>query len=95
MPTVSTPMGNPPMRPDGTVTNATSPVPATPANAALASRQPMTRGQLEDRLPKVVQPRDQAIATGATPGPEERAATAQPLPPSSAQLMNAAGPRRT
>ena len=70
MPTVNEPLGNPPMRPDGTVTNATSPVPATPAPAALAKPYGcdarLERGYREglNRLPRIVSAQDQAKAAG-------------------------------
>jgi hypothetical protein len=62
-------MGNPPTRPDGTVTNATSP--ATPATAALAKPyghdERMEAGYrlLDNHLPRTVTQRDQAKAAGA------------------------------
>ena len=60
MPSVTTPMGNPGLRPD------TAPVPATPTTAVLASHEwPVQAVQsVEGRLPKVVSPRDQAQAVG-------------------------------
>jgi hypothetical protein len=77
MPIVNMPMGEPPTRPDGTVTNATSPMPATPATAALASPEVVARANARQReilatsraadarLPQSVSPHDQARATGA------------------------------
>jgi hypothetical protein len=61
MPSVTTSMGNPGLRPD------TAPVPATPTTAALASRERSVQGvqSVEGRLPKVVSPRDQARAARA------------------------------
>jgi hypothetical protein len=53
-------MGNPPTKPDGSVTNTTSPVPAVPENAAL-----VTSAAADRRLPPVVTARDQAKAAGA------------------------------
>jgi hypothetical protein len=95
------PMGNPWLAPDGSVANG-SPSTATSTVAALEAQGKRDRAAYawaEDRLPRHVQPRDQARATGAEDperyGETGQMTTAYPLPKSSAQLMNASGARRT
>jgi hypothetical protein len=63
-------MGNPGMRPDGTIAGLSSPVPAPPATAALAKpygydERVEALWRRFDRLPEVVSARDQARAAGA------------------------------
>jgi hypothetical protein len=59
-------MGNPPMRPDGTVTNATSPVQGTSTVATTSALDPRGVSAAADRrLPPIVLARDQAKAAGA------------------------------
>jgi hypothetical protein len=66
MPTVTEPLGNPGLRPDGTVTNATGPVPATSMVATTPTQDPRTASTMADRrLPQTVTQRAQAQAAGA------------------------------
>jgi hypothetical protein len=97
-------LGNPPMSGRSEDLRNNAPVPATPASAALEAvyrrREEMAaaRQAAENRLPRVVHPRDEAVATGAPAqvGQTGEAVTAKlPLARSSGQLMNASGPRRT
>jgi hypothetical protein len=90
-------MGNPALRPDGTV-QGVSPPPAIPATAALVEPLRPAQQTFDRRMPKIISPLDQAEASGADPqryGNIGPANMAEELPKSSAALMNAAPARRT